>query len=267
MAEWGAAACSQVSCTNIRCLYARGRLNLCWETGTGCSIPAHLILRLQRCCEKPFIPLPARWPGGRQGAILGRDEQLGEEGREERAKEKKGEVRKCLMCEPGRLRCSEGIPRAGSGPAEPGDRRCGSWLLSSSRTSRSSWSAEFLSATTHYFQWAVSCGGEGRAWGQRAAGTEHLCLGIAASPGLPRGGGHGQMGEAEQRGEKKERERQREGRRQRCPGTRTAVPSAPVRKKSQPQPELQSLGCREGHTTIRGAELHRIKSPSSSCLQ
>ena len=88
---------------------------------------------------------------------------------------------KCLACEPGRLRQSGGIPRARSGPAELGDRRCSSWLLSSSRTSRSSWSAESLSATTHYFQWAVSCGGGGCAWGQRAAGTTHLCLGIAAS--------------------------------------------------------------------------------------
>ena len=100
---------------------------------------------------------------------------------------------KCPACEPGRLWWSGGIPRAGSGPAELGDRHCGSWLLSSSRTSRSSWSAESLSATTHYFQWAVSCGGGGRAWGQRAAGTVHLCLGIAASllssPGPPRGGG------------------------------------------------------------------------------
>lgn len=72
---------------------------------------------------------------------------------------------------------------------------------------------------------------------------------------------------AEQQGEKKEKERQREGRRQSCPEMRTAVPTAPVRKKSQPQPELQSPGRREGHVTIRVVEPDRIKSPSSSCLQ
>lgn len=175
---------------------------------------------------------------------------------------------KCPACEPGRLRWSGGIPRAGSGPAEPGDRRCGSWLLSSSRTSRSSWSAESLSATTYYFQWAVSCGGGGRAWGQRAAGTAHLCLGIAASPlsspGLPRGEGHAPMEGAEWQGEKKERERQRERRRDRCPGKRSAVPGAPVVKKSQPG--LQAQGCREGHTAVGAAELQHLSCPSSSCL-
>lgn len=171
------------------------------------------------------------------------------------------------MCEPGRLHRSGGIPKAGSGPAELGDRHCGSWLLSSSRTSRSSWSAESLSATTHYFQWAVSCGSGGCAWGQRAAGTMHLCLGIAASLlsslGLPRGGGHGQMEGAEWQ---KKNERQREGRRERCPGKRYAVPSAPACKKSQPQPELQTQGWREAQATIRIAELHHVKRPSSSCL-
>lgn len=118
-------------------------------------------------------------------------------------------MEKCPACEAGRLRQSGGIPRAGSGPAEPGDRHCGSRLLSSSRTSRSSWSAESLSATTHYFQWAVSCGGGGRAWGQRSAGTAHLCLGIAASPlsspGLPRGEGHAPMEGADGKGRRKRR--------------------------------------------------------------
>lgn len=173
------------------------------------------------------------------------------------------------MRQAGRLRQSGGIPRAGSGPAEPGDRRCDSWLLSSSRTSRSSWSAESLSATTHYFQWAVSCGGEGRAWGQRAAGTAHLCLGIAASPlsspGPPRGEGHAPMEGAERQGEKKEKERQREGRRERCPRKRYAVPGASVLKESQPA--LQAQACREGHTAFGAAEPQHLSCPSSSCLE
>lgn len=87
VAERGAAACSQVSCTNISCLYARGRLNLCWETGTGCSVPAHLILRLQRCYKKPFTPLPAG-SHPRQGQAAWRrgvrGESKGEEGGEKR---------------------------------------------------------------------------------------------------------------------------------------------------------------------------------------
>lgn len=124
--------------------------------------------------------------------------QRGSARREKREKQRKRKAEggeSAPACEAGGLRRSGGIPRAGSGPAEPGARRCGSWLPSSSLTSRSSWSVESLSATTHYFQWAVSCGGGGRARGQRAAGTVHLCLGIAASllssPGPPKGLGGG----------------------------------------------------------------------------
>lgn len=130
----------------------------------------------------------------------------------------------------GRLGCSAGISRAGSGPAEPGARRCGSWLLSSSRTSRSSWSAESRSATTHYFQWAVSCGRAGPCLGA-ARGRD--CAPVPGNCSIPallprmQGGGHSQMEGAEGQGEKKEMEKQRERRRERCSGKSYAVSGAP----------------------------------------
>lgn len=139
-------------------------------------------------------------------------------------------------------RHSRGIPRAGLGSAELGARRCGSWLLSSSRTSRSSWSVESRSATTHYFQWAVSCGRAGPCLGAALGRDRAPVPGNCSIPALllrTWGGGHGQMEAAEGRGEKKEMERQRQRRRERCSERGSAVPSTPALYKSQTQPELQ----------------------------
>lgn len=170
---------------------------------------------------------------------------------------------KCPACEAGGLRESGGIPRAGSGPAEPADRRCGSWLLSSSRTSRSSWSAESLSATTHYFQWAVSCGGGGRAWGQHRAPVPGNCSIPALLPGTAEG--RGARSDGGRRGEKKEKGRQREGGRERCPRKRSAVPGATVLKKCQRG--LQGQGYRKGHTATGAAEPQHLSCPCSSHLK